>query len=135
MNPRPAARTFQDLLVWQKAHKFVLGVYGYTSGFPKSETYGLASQFRRAAVSVPANIAEGFRKSGRQDKIRFMNIAQGSPEAFGSTYAIESERPLSASVERLAASVVFGAHAGQIGRSAFGSTAWNPGRCDRRPAA
>jgi four helix bundle protein len=80
MMPRPAARTFQDLLVWQKAHEFVMGVYQYSAGFPKSETYGLASQFRRAAVSVPANIAEGFRRSGRQDKVRFMNIAQGSLE-------------------------------------------------------
>jgi four helix bundle protein len=80
MMPRPAARTFQDLLVWQKAHELVMGVYRYSAGFPKSEIYGLASQFRRAAVSVPANIAEGFRKSGRQDKVRFMNIAQGSLE-------------------------------------------------------
>jgi four helix bundle protein len=80
MMPRPAARTFQDLLVWQKAHELVMGVYRYSAGFPKSEIFGLASQFRRAAVSVPANIAEGFRKSGRQDKVRFMNIAQGSLE-------------------------------------------------------
>jgi len=80
MTRRPAARTFQDLLVWQKAHEFVMVVYRYSAAFPKAETYGLASQFRRAAVSVPANIAEGFRKSGRQDKVRFMNIAQGSLE-------------------------------------------------------
>ncbi len=80
MTPRPAARTFQHLLVWQKAHDFVMGVYRYSAGFPKVETYGLTSQFRRAAVSVPANIAEGFRKSGRPDKVRFLNIAQGSLE-------------------------------------------------------
>src|ERR1017187_7819135 len=80
MTPRPAARTFQDLLVWQKAHQLVMGVYRYSAGFPKSETYGLASQFRRAAVSVPANIAEGFRKADKPDKVRFMNIAQGSLE-------------------------------------------------------
>ena len=80
MNARPAARTFQDLLVWQKAHEFVMGTYRYSAGFPKAETYGLASQFRRAAISVPANIAEGFRKAGRPDKVRFMNIAQGSLE-------------------------------------------------------
>ncbi len=60
MTPRPAARTFQDLLVWQKAHQFVMGVYRYSADFPKSEVYGLASQFRRAAVSAPANIAEVF---------------------------------------------------------------------------
>jgi four helix bundle protein len=80
MNARPAARTFQDLLVWQKAHEFVMAVYRYSASFPKTETYGLASQFRRAAISVPANIAEGFRKAGRPDKVRFMNIAQGSLE-------------------------------------------------------
>jgi hypothetical protein len=50
---RAAARTFRDLVVWQKAHEFVLGVYRLTDGFPKHETYGLSSQLRRAAVSVP----------------------------------------------------------------------------------
>ena len=52
------ARTFQDLLVWQKAHGFVLEAYAFTAGFPKQETYGLALQMRRAAVSIPANIAK-----------------------------------------------------------------------------
>ncbi len=59
---RNPAITFEDLLVWQKAHLFVLAVYRFSQSFPKSETYGLVSQFRRAAVSIPANIAEGFRK-------------------------------------------------------------------------
>jgi four helix bundle protein len=79
---RAPARTFQDLLVWQKAHQFVLSVYRLTDGFPKNELFGLTSQFRRAAVSIPANIAEGFRnrKRGKSDKARFMNIAQGSLE-------------------------------------------------------
>lgn len=77
---RKPAKTFQDLLIWQKAHQLVLEVYKMTSGFPKSEIYGLTSQFRRAAVSVPANIAEGFRKKGKPDKVRFLNIAQGSLE-------------------------------------------------------
>lgn len=79
MNRLPS-RSFQDLIVWQKAHQFVLSVYTYTSAFPKTETYGLASQMRRAAVSVPANIAEGFKKRGKADKARFMNISQGSLE-------------------------------------------------------
>jgi four helix bundle protein len=74
------ARTFQDLLVWQKAHQFVLGVYALTAAFPKPETYGLSLQMRRAAVSIPANIAEGFRRRGKADKARFMNIAEGSVE-------------------------------------------------------
>jgi four helix bundle protein len=74
------ARTFQDLVVWQKAHKFVLDSYKLSNGFPKSELYSLTSQFRRAAVSIPANIAEGFRKHSNADKVRFFNIAQGSLE-------------------------------------------------------
>ncbi|HUK83420.1 MAG TPA: four helix bundle protein [Verrucomicrobiae bacterium] len=77
---RQPAKSFQDLIVWQKAHQFVLSVYRFTDGFPKTETYGMTSQLRRAAVSIPANIAEGFKKSGRADKGRFMNIAQGSIE-------------------------------------------------------
>jgi four helix bundle protein len=79
-SPRPAARSFRDLLVWRKAHEFVLAVYGFTAGFPRQETYGLALQMRRAAVSVPANIAEGFRRRGKTDKARFMNLAEGSLE-------------------------------------------------------
>ena len=77
MNP---AKTFEDLIVWQKAHVFVLSVYRLTDGFPNKEIYGLPSQFRRAAVSIPANIAEGFKKKGKADKARFMNIAQASIE-------------------------------------------------------
>jgi four helix bundle protein len=74
------ARTFRDLIVWQKAHQFVLAVYPFTAGFPRQETYGLSMQLRRAAVSIPANIAEGFRRRGKPDKARFMNIAEGSIE-------------------------------------------------------
>lgn len=74
------SQNFQELIVWQKAHQFVLDVYSFTKSFPNSEVYGLTSQLRRAAVSVPANIAEGYKKSGLTDKARFMNIAQGSLE-------------------------------------------------------
>ena len=74
------AKSFEQLIVWQKAHQFVLGVYRFTEHFPRSETYGLTSQFRRASVSIPANIAEGFKKRGRADKVRFLNIAQASLE-------------------------------------------------------
>ena len=77
---RSPAKTFEDLLVWQKAHSFVLAVYRATATFPKHEIYGLSSQFRRAAVSVAANIAEGFRKRSKTDKARYFNIAQGSVE-------------------------------------------------------
>jgi len=74
------AKNFEDLVVWQKAHLFVLAAYRLSRTFPRSETYGLSSQFRRAAVSIAANIAEGFRKRGKADKLRFYNIAQGSVE-------------------------------------------------------
>jgi four helix bundle protein len=74
------SQTFQDLQVWQKAHAWVLDVYRLTSKFPREELFGLTSQLRRAAVSIPANIAEGFKKRGKADKARFFNISQGSLE-------------------------------------------------------
>jgi four helix bundle protein len=77
---REPARSFEDLIVWQKAHAFVLNVYKLTGAFPREEVYGLSAQLRRAAVSVPANIAEGFKRRGRPDKARFMNVAEGSLE-------------------------------------------------------
>ena len=77
---QPKAKSFRDLMVWRKAHEFVLAVYRFTSTFPKSEIYGLAQQMRRAAVSIPANIAEGFTRRGKTDKARFMNIAESSLE-------------------------------------------------------
>ncbi|MFZ5570642.1 MAG: four helix bundle protein [Thermodesulfobacteriota bacterium] len=67
-------------MVWQKAHQIVLDVYRFSQAFPASEKFGLTVQCRRAAVSIAANIAEGFRKRGKADKIRFLNIAQGSLE-------------------------------------------------------
>jgi four helix bundle protein len=74
------AKSFQDLLVWQKAHEFVLLIYKVTATFPDHECFGLTSQLRRAAVSVPANIAEGFKKRTKPDKLRYYNISQGSLE-------------------------------------------------------
>ena len=74
------ARSFKDLVVWQKAHQFVLEISRFTQRFPVTERFGLSSQLRRAAVSVPANIAEGFPKRSASDKARFSNIAQGSLE-------------------------------------------------------
>ena len=73
-------QSFRDLQVWQGAHQLVLAVYGETKAFPKEETYGLISQMRRAAVSVPANIAEGFKRRGMGEKTRFYNIAEASLE-------------------------------------------------------
>jgi len=74
------SKTFEDLIVWQKAHQLVLEIYKFTSYFPNHELYGLTSQFRRAAVSIAANIAEGYKKLGYKDKIRFFNIAHASLE-------------------------------------------------------
>ena len=76
----PTARTFEDVDTWKKAHQFVLDVYRVTEVFPKHELFGLTSQLRRAAVSVPANFAEGFRKVTRPDKLRFYGIALSSLE-------------------------------------------------------
>jgi four helix bundle protein len=75
-----SAKSFEDLVVWRKAHAYVLDIYKITEGFPKSELFGLTSQMRRAAVSIPANIAEGFKKRGPRDKVRVLNIGQGSLE-------------------------------------------------------
>jgi four helix bundle protein len=80
MQVRKPAERFEDLIVWQKSHQLVLRVYRATRAFPKEEMYGLTSQMRRAAVSVPANIAEGFKRRGRSDKARLLNVAQGSLE-------------------------------------------------------
>ena len=80
MTTRQPAKTFTDLIVWQKAHALVLQIYRHSACFPKTEVYGLTSQVRRAAVSIAANIAEGFKKRGVSDKARFLNIAQGSLE-------------------------------------------------------
>ncbi len=71
---------FQQLDAWQEAHQLVLMVYTMTRVFPTEEKYGLTSQMRRAAVSVPANIAEGFKRRGLKDKLRFYNIAEASLE-------------------------------------------------------
>lgn len=72
--------SFKDLLVWQKFHELTLDIYKATLALPAEEKYGLSSQMRRAAVSIPANIAEGFRKFSAKDKQRYINISQGSLE-------------------------------------------------------
>ncbi len=74
------ANRFEDLEVWKKSHELVLKIYKITKEFPSEEKFGLVSQMRRSAVSIPANIAEGFKKRGLKDKSNFYNIAQGSLE-------------------------------------------------------
>ena len=72
--------SFKDIIAWQKAYEFVLLTYKTTRKFPDFEKFGLASQFQRAAVSIAANIAEGSKKLSKADKLRLLNIAQGSLE-------------------------------------------------------
>ena len=67
-------KNFKDIIMWQKAHQFVLDVYKYTNSFPSDEIFGLTSQFRRAAVSIAANIAEGYKRTGKKEKVRFLLI-------------------------------------------------------------
>lgn len=74
------SRTFEEVKAWQKAHDFVLTFYQYKNLFPEDEKYALESQFQRAAISIAANIAEGYKKLSKADKLRFFNIAQGSLE-------------------------------------------------------
>ena len=74
------AFSFKDIIAWQKSYEFVLMVYRATKKFPDFEKHGLSSQFQRAAVSIVANIAEGSKKLSKADKLRMMNIAQGSLE-------------------------------------------------------
>ena len=66
---RPSARTFRDLVAWQKAHEFLLAVYRLTESFPDREKFGLSHQMRRAAVSIAANIVEGFGKRSQAEKL------------------------------------------------------------------
>ena len=75
-----AIERFEQLEVWQVAHRLVLDVYKATGELPRDQRFGLIGQMQRAGVSVPANIAEGFKRRGPADKVRFYNIAQGSLE-------------------------------------------------------
>jgi four helix bundle protein len=71
-------RTFRDIQVWEKAHRFTLEVYRMTRNFPKSEVYGLSQQLRRSAASIPTNIAEGCGRRGNPEFAQFLQIALGS---------------------------------------------------------
>ena len=69
---------FRNLLVWQKSHKLALDIYQITKNFPKEEQYGLTSQLRRAALSIPTNIAEGAGRRSEEENTQFLGIALGS---------------------------------------------------------
>jgi four helix bundle protein len=73
-----ASKRFTDLRVWQESHFLSLEIYKLTKEFPEEEAYGLSSQLRRAAVSVTSNIAEGFNRFSKKEKIQFYSIALGS---------------------------------------------------------
>jgi four helix bundle protein len=70
--------SFKDLIVWQKSYKLVLEIYKITKEFPKTETYGLSQQMRKAAVSIPSNIAEGYGRKHKAEYTQFLSIAYGS---------------------------------------------------------
>jgi len=81
-------KSFKDLIVWQKAYRLVLEVYKITKDFPKSETYGLAQQMRRAAVSLPSNIAEGYGRRHKTEYKQFLSIAYGSLSELDTQYLL-----------------------------------------------
>ncbi len=70
--------TYKELIVWQKGIILVTKIYAFTASFPKEEMYSLSSQMRRAAVSIPSNIAEGRSRSSRKDFVQFLRISHGS---------------------------------------------------------
>ncbi len=72
--------TFRDLIVWQRSHQLVLKIYRVSKSFPSEERYGLTSQIRRAATSIPTNIVEGHKRRSRRDYLHFLNIAESSLE-------------------------------------------------------
>ncbi len=73
-----SVRTFRDLIAWQKAMVLAKGIYSWTNGMPTEEQYGLTSQMRRCAVSIPSNIAEGHARQSRPDYLKHLRIARGS---------------------------------------------------------
>jgi len=73
-----AIKTYRDLIVWQKSMSLVTKIYMSTKSFPSTETYGLTSQIRRSAISIPINIAEGYGRKSTGDYKRFLQIAIGS---------------------------------------------------------
>jgi four helix bundle protein len=112
--------SYKDLLAWQRAIEMSVALYKFTSGFPKEETYGLASQLRRAGVSVPSNIAEGYARLSRGEYKQFLGIARGSNSevqtqlviarelGFGSPQLLDKAEGLSNEVGKLLAGILRG---------------------------
>ena len=78
MNDNKKVKSFRDLFIWQKSMSLVTEIYKYTKILPENETFGLVSQMRRCAVSVPSNIAEGYGRNTNNEFIRFLHVASGS---------------------------------------------------------
>ncbi len=100
VTPHAPIRSYRDLLVWQKSIDLVVDCYRATEPFPRTETYGLVSQVRRAATAIPANIAEGHGRDHLGDYLRHVSIAKGSLTEL-ETHLIISERLSFVSKERL----------------------------------
>jgi len=88
-------KTYRDLIVWQKAMALVTEIYKITKSFPRREDYGLTSQVRRCAVSIPSNIAEGYGRHSRNEYIRFLQIA------LGSLYELQTQLEIAVNLEYL----------------------------------
>ena len=87
-------RSYKDLIVWQKSFKLALGIYEVTKKFPKEELYGLVSQIRRAAFSIPSNIAEGYARNSTGEYKRFLKIAYASGAELETQLLIAKETKL-----------------------------------------
>jgi len=85
---RKSLKSFKELVVWQKGYSLVLEIYEVTKGFPKSEIYGLSLQMRKAAISIPSNIAEGYGRKHKTDYHRFLSIAYGSLSELETQYLL-----------------------------------------------
>ena len=88
-------KSYRELIIWQKSIQLVTNVYKLTRSFPKEELFGLTSQMRRCAISIPSNIAEGFGRNSQGDFKRFLNIA------LGSTYELQTQIEISFNLEYL----------------------------------
>ena len=89
-------KSFRDLLIWQKSMQLVTDLYSITKLFPNEELYGLVQQIRRAAISIPSNIAEGYGRNSTKDYIRFLRIARGS------IYELQTQLEISANLKYIA---------------------------------
>jgi four helix bundle protein len=92
----PKMKTYRDLIVWQKAMQMVTYIYQLTGDFPKNELYGLTTQIRRCAISIPSNIAEGYGRNSTDDYLRFLNISRAS------LYELQTQLEISSNLNFLA---------------------------------